>query len=54
MFTLVTGAPGSGKTSHVIAKYKDVTDRPIYQRGIRDLQLPWTELSDEEAREWLE
>ncbi len=52
MFTLVTGAPGSGKTSHVIAKYKDVTDRPIYHRGIRDLQLPWTELSDDEAREW--
>ncbi|MEO1902136.1 MAG: zonular occludens toxin domain-containing protein [Alcanivorax sp.] len=52
MFTLVTGAPGSGKTSHVIARYRNVTDRPIYHRGIRDLKLPWVELSDDEAREW--
>lgn len=52
MFVLITGAPGSSKTSNVLHKLKDVTDRPIFHRGIRDLKLPWIELSDEEAREW--
>lgn len=52
MFTLITGAPGSGKTSHLLLKLKDVKDRPIYYRGIRNLKLPWIELTDEEAFEW--
>lgn len=52
MFSLYSGKPGSSKTSHVIAKYMDVTDRKIYYRGIRDLKLDWTELDDDQARNW--
>lgn len=52
MFTLITGAPGSGKTSHLIHRLKD-EKRPVYYRGIRNLKLPgWVELSDEEAATW--
>lgn len=54
MFTLVTGAPGAGKTSTVIAKLADVKNRPIFYRGIRDLALDWQELTDDEARDWHE
>jgi hypothetical protein len=52
MFTLVTGAPGASKTSNVIAKYAKETSRPIFYRGIRDLTLPWQELSDDEVKRW--
>lgn len=54
MFYLVTGAPGSSKTSHVLARLMDVKDRPVYYRGIRNLQLEWHELSDDQARMWHE
>ena len=57
MFLIVTGLPGSSKTSHVISKYKDVKDRPIYYRGINlteegKQQLGWIELTDSEATNW--
>jgi hypothetical protein len=52
MFTLVTGAPGASKTSNVIAKYAKETSRPVFYRGIRDLTLPWQELTDEETKRW--
>lgn len=57
MFLIVTGLPGSSKTSHVISKYKDVKDRPVYYRGINlteegKAQLCWTELTDSEATNW--
>jgi zona occludens toxin len=54
MFTLVTGTPGASKTSNVIAKLLKETERPIFYRGIRDLQLPWKELTDEETKNWPE
>ncbi|MBU57718.1 MAG: hypothetical protein CL543_02465 [Alcanivorax sp.] len=54
MFTLVTGAPGSSKTSHTLAKYMNEKSRPVYYRGIRDLKLEWNELTDDQAREWHE
>lgn len=52
MFVLVTGAPGASKTSNVIARFHKETSRPIYYRGIRDLTLPWHELTDDETRNW--
>lgn len=54
MFVLVTGAPGASKTSNVIAKFYKETSRPIFYRGIRDLTLPWQELTDDEAKRWPE
>lgn len=35
MFRLITGTPGSSKTSHTIARYLNEKSRPIYYRGIR-------------------
>lgn len=54
MFTLVTGTPGSGKTSSTLLRFKDLKDRPVFYRGIRDLSsdLGWFELSDEQAKDW--
>lgn len=61
MFWLVTGKPGTGKTSHTLDfvlhdKRFEVegsdSRRPVYYRGIRDLKCPWHELSDEETKHW--
>jgi hypothetical protein len=52
MFVLVTGTPGASKTSNVIARFMKETSRPIYYRGIRDLTLPWHELTDEQTKNW--
>ena len=55
MLTLITGAPGAGKTLNTLAMVdKEVgTSRPIYYCGIRELTLPgWKEISYDEAREW--
>ena len=56
MIELITGVPGAGKTLNTIARVDKEygQDRQIYYRGIADLQLPWTELSDQEARDWYE
>lgn len=55
MLTLITGAPGAGKTLNTLAMVdKEFGDtRPIYYCGIRELTLPgWKEITYEEAREW--
>lgn len=59
MFLIVTGLPGSSKTSHVLAKYLNVSDRPVYYRGIPlteegQQKLGWNELTDDQARCWHE
>lgn len=59
MFLIVTGLPGSSKTSHVLSKYKSVKDRPVYYRGINlteegKKELCWTELNDDQATNWHE
>lgn len=52
MFTIISGLPGCSKTSHLIARLMKETARPIYYRGIKELKLPWHELSDEDAKDW--
>ena len=54
MFTMITGLPGSSKTSHLLLKLMNEKNRPIYYRGIRGLKLDWHELTDEEAANWHE
>jgi len=59
MFRLITGTPGSSKTSHTIARYLNETSRPIYYRGIRlteegKQKLGWHELDDQQAKSWHE
>ncbi|MFT0141131.1 zonular occludens toxin domain-containing protein [Alcanivoracaceae bacterium MT1] len=63
MFWLITGKPGSSKTSHAIdfvlhdkafAVEGSKTRRPVYYRGIRDLTLDWHELTDSETENWPE
>lgn len=53
MITLITGAPGSGKTSLAVEHLMGVKDRPIFTMGIVDLKVPhesvppvveWTEM----------
>lgn len=54
MLTLVTGAPGAGKTlwtMREVEKLRRETQRPVYYNGISGVTLAeWKELSDEEAR----
>lgn len=55
MLTLITGAPGAGKTLNSLAMVdKEFGEtRPIYYAGIRELTLPgWKEISYDEARQW--
>ncbi|WP_323773123.1 zonular occludens toxin domain-containing protein [Alcanivorax sp.] len=57
MFRLITGTPGSSKTSHTIARFLNEKSRPIYYRGIRltdegKEKLGWFELTDDQAIEW--
>lgn len=50
MIELITGLPGNGKTLYTIAYVKDWSDRdnrPVYYSGIKDLNLPWTEIDPE-------
>ena len=57
MITLITGVPGAGKTLNTLKLVQEEwgdSDRPIYYRGIRDLTLPWTELTDEQMRTWFD
>lgn len=53
MIYLITGLPGSSKTLHTIQKICEdpsFQNRPIYQRGIKELTLDWNTL--EEPTEW--
>lgn len=57
MITFITGIPGAGKTLNTIKRVLDEnkdTERPIYYRGIQDLQLPWVEISAEECHKWFD
>lgn len=67
MFWLITGKPGSGKTAHALdfvlhdprfAVHVDgkATDerRPVYYRGIPEVNVPWFELSDTDTEHWHE
>ena len=47
MITLITGAPGSGKTAALVAMLTDLAkDRAIYCHGIPDLVVPHVDLED--------
>ena len=53
--TIMTGRPGAGKTLSAIYEYKDVTDRPVYYHGIKDLNtevVKWEYLED--FKKWME
>ena len=55
MLTLITGAPGAGKTLNTLAMVdkEHGQTRTIYYCGIRELTLPgWTEITYDEARDW--
>ena len=66
MFFIVTGKPGSGKTSFTLDRVvygKDFEGRDIYYRGIPELDVEkiqalqkgrWVELSDDDAKRWNE
>lgn len=40
MITIITGTPGTGKTSYVVAELMNTTGRNIYVDGIPELSLP--------------
>lgn len=46
MLTLITGAPGAGKTNYLISKIRDYEKegRPLFQHGIPDLHLANTKI----------
>lgn len=50
MITLITGAPGAGKTAALVDLLGTFKDRPIYCDGIPELQLTHEVLTD--ARQW--
>lgn len=55
MITFITGVPGAGKTLNTLKMVNEEwgkSDRPIYYRGIRELKLPWEEITDEQVKEW--
>ena len=53
MITLITGAPGAGKTSAVVAILAAMKEeRPVYVHGITDLKLPHEKLND--PNKWYE
>lgn len=57
MITFITGVPGAGKTINTIKRVLEEwpdTDRPIFYRGIKDVTLPWTEINEDEARNWFD
>src|SRR5436853_6898177 len=52
MLTLVTGAPGAGKTLWTIReveKLRQETGRKVFFNAIAGVSLPWTELTDDQA-----
>lgn len=54
MISLITGLPGSGKTSlmvHMLMTRADLQNRPLFVDGIRDLQLPTMPIPDGESME---
>ncbi|MCP8686068.1 zonular occludens toxin domain-containing protein [Marinobacterium sedimentorum] len=57
MIFLFTGVPGAGKTLNAIkfvAEDEQFKDRPVFYFGIRELTLPWHELSPDDVKTWYE
>lgn len=55
MIHLITGIPGASKTLNAIAyidSNPDFANRPIYYIRIKELTLPWFELTEDEVRNW--
>ena len=46
MLTLITGAPGTGKTAYAVSMLSEIKDREIWASGIPDLALPHQELAN--------
>ena len=49
MISLITGLPGSGKTSlmvYMLMTRKDLQNRPLYVDGIPDLKIPHQEIPE--------
>lgn len=58
MISLITGLPGSGKTSlmvYMLMTRKDLQNRPLYVDGIPDLKIPHEEIPDgQDMTTWYE
>ena len=55
MIYLFTGTPGSSKTLNAIkfvCENGPFKDRPVYYYNIREVSLPWIELSEDEVKAW--
>ena len=53
MITLITGAPGAGKSAALVSLLALIgKDRPVYVNGINELTIEHIPLSDDEARDW--
>jgi zona occludens toxin len=55
MIYLITGLPGASKTLNTIkyvSEEKLFQNRPVFYYNIRELTLPWKELSKEEVKNW--
>jgi zona occludens toxin len=53
MITLITGAPGAGKSAAVVSMLAMLgKDRPVYVNGVTDLTLDHIPLSDDDLRDW--
>lgn len=53
MLTLITGAPGSGKSAALVSLISELgKDRPLFVNGIPDLKIPHTNLTDDEVLSW--
>ena len=55
MIHLITGLPGASKTLNTIAyidSNPDFANRPIYYIRIKELTLPWIELTEDGVRDW--
>lgn len=55
MIHLITGLPGASKTLNTIAyidSNPDFANRPVYYLRIKELTLPWFELTEDETRNW--
>jgi zona occludens toxin len=52
---LITGLPGASKTLNTIAMVdRECKDRPVYQYGVTDCKMPWTELTLDQLHTWWE
>lgn len=57
MLYLYTGTPGSSKTLNaikMICEDANFKDRPVYYFNIKEVTLPWTELTEDECLKWFE